>query len=112
MTSALVGDRGFVASNLEAQAHFDEKVEIRAADRLRGRSFDLLVCAGPEGSRKAGRDAEADGAAARRLMEALGAIPATRVLLVSTFEVFPRPELVDEDAAIEPSTAHARQQRE
>lgn len=112
MTSALIGHGGFVASNLEVQAHFDEKVETRAAEKLRGRTFDLLVCLGPEGRRRAGRDPEADRAATRRLMEALGGISAARVLLVSTVEVFPRPESVDEDAAIHPSGPYARHRRE
>ncbi|MGE5048552.1 MAG: NAD-dependent epimerase/dehydratase family protein [Deltaproteobacteria bacterium] len=112
MTSALIGHGGFVASNLEMQAHFDEKVDARAAERLRGRRFDLLVCAEPEGRRKASRDPEADAAAMRRLIEALGDISADRVLLVSTVEVFPRPEMVDEDAAIHPSAPSARLRRE
>lgn len=112
MTSALIGHGGFVASNLEMQAHFDEKVDARAADKLRGRRFDLLVCAEPEGRRKWSRDPEAHAAATRRLIEALSAISAGRVLLVSTFEVFPRPEMVDEDAAIHPSLPYARVRRE
>jgi hypothetical protein len=112
MTSALIGHGGFVASNLQMQAHFDEKVDARAAESLRGRSFDLLVCAEPEGRRKARADPEAEAAAMRRLIEALGAISASRVLLVSTVEVFPRPERVDEDAAISPSLPHARLRRE
>jgi NAD-dependent epimerase/dehydratase family protein len=111
MTSALIGHGGFVASNLALQAHFDEKVDARAADRLRGRRFDLLVCAEPEGRRKPGRDPEAEAAATRRLIEALGAVSAERVLLVSSVEVFPRPEMVDEDADIHPSP-HARHRRE
>ncbi|HET7787997.1 MAG TPA: NAD-dependent epimerase/dehydratase family protein [Myxococcales bacterium] len=112
MTSALIGHGGFVAANLELQAHFDEKVEARAAERLRGRTFDLLVCAGLEGRRRAGRDPEADRAATRRLIEALGSIAAARVVLLSTVEVFPRPEAVDEDAPIEPSSPYARHRRE
>jgi nucleoside-diphosphate-sugar epimerase len=112
MTSALIGHGGFVASNLEVQARFDEQVEARAAERLRGRAFDLLVCAAPAGRRRARSDPEADRAAMQRLMEALGAISAARVLLLSTVEVFPHPERVDEDAPIEPSAPYARHRRE
>lgn len=112
MSSALIGHGGFVASNLEAQAHFDERVEARAADRLRGRSFELVVCADPGTKWKANRDPEGDRASVSRLIEALGTIQATRLLLVSTIDVYARPEGVDEDAPVEPSTAYARHRRE
>jgi hypothetical protein len=101
MTSALIGHGGFVAANLAAQAHFDEVVDAGAAGALRGRRFDLLVCADGHGRRRALRHPEADGEATSRLVEALRQISAGRVLLVSTVEVYPRPEMVDEDSPID-----------
>lgn len=112
MRTALIGHGGFVASNLEAQAHFDEKVDAHAADRLRGRNFDLLVCTDPGTRVKAHRDAAGDRATLSRLTDALARIQAARCLLISTIDVYPRPEQVDEDAPIEPATAHGRHRRE
>ena len=112
MSTALIGHGGFVASNLEAQAHFDEKVDAHAADRLAGRRFDLVVCTDPGTRGKAHRDPAADRASVSRLIEALGRIHAAKFLLVSTMDVYARPEMVDEETAVEPATAFGRHRRE
>ncbi len=112
MSTALIGHGGFVASNLDAQAHFDEKVDAHAADRLHGRSFDLLVCTDPGTRAKAHRDPAGDRAVISRLTDALDRIQAARCLLISTVDVYARPEQVDEDARIEPATAYGRHRRE
>jgi nucleoside-diphosphate-sugar epimerase len=112
MGTALIGHGGFVARNLESQAHFDEKVEARAAERLHGRRFDLVVVAEQETRSKANRDPEDDRAAVHRLMEALSGLDTARLLLLSTTDVYARPELVDEDAQIEPASPYGRHRRE
>ena len=112
MTTALIGQGGFVAANLAAQAPFDEKVGADAVDRLHGRAFDLVVCAEQGTRSRANRDPEGDRAAIVRLVDALGRVRARRFVLISSVDVYARTEKVDEDARIEPDTAFGRHRRE
>src|SRR5207249_2496635 len=63
---------------------------------------------------KANRDPDSDALAIRRLMETLAQVQAKKFVLVSTVEVYPRPEMVDEDAPIDPAagTPYGRNRRE
>ena len=111
MTTALIGPGGFVGANLLAQAHFDVKGESPppAGD------YDLVVCAGAPGEKwKANREPQADASALWRLTDGLRAIRAKKFLLLSTVEVYPRPEMVDEETSIDPqeATPYGRHRRE
>ena len=48
MTSALIGNTGFVGGNLRRQVRFDVLVSSSNVDELRGRSFELVACAGAD----------------------------------------------------------------
>jgi nucleoside-diphosphate-sugar epimerase len=115
MASALIGHSGFVGANLSAQAHFDAKYNSRNIDQIRGKSFELVVCAGVYASRpQANRDPEADLQSLRRLIDPLREVEAKRFALISTVDVYPRPEMVDEEAPIDAaaSTPYSRHRRE
>jgi hypothetical protein len=111
MPTALIGHDGFIGKNLEAQAHFDEKTD----GALRPGRYDLVVCAGPPGEKwKANHDPGGDAAAIRRLIESLREVEAGKFVLLSTVDVYPRTEMVDEDAPIDAaaSTPYGRHRRE
>lgn len=106
MTRALIGHTGFVGGNLLRQTSFDGLYNSSNVDDVRGRSFELVVCAGaPAVKWKANAEPEADLANLERLMEALGEVRAGHVVLISTVDVYPQPVEVDEDTPIDPAAA-------
>jgi len=106
MTSALIGYSGFVGSNLSCQAHFDEMFNTANIDSIRGQSFNLLVSAAAPGLKwRANRNPRDDWASIQRLTQCLDEVEADEAVLISTVDVYPYPIEVDENSAIEPSTA-------
>lgn len=102
MSTALIGHTGFVGSNLAAQAHFDAKFNSSNIGSIAGKSFDLVVCAGAYAVKwKANKDPEGDRASLEKLIEPLRAVTAKKLVLISTVDVYPRPEMVDEDTPID-----------
>jgi nucleoside-diphosphate-sugar epimerase len=99
MTSALIGHTGFVGQNLQQAVRFDVLVNSTNVEELRGRDFDLVVCAGARAEKwKANRDPTADLAGIERLLSVLHDVRAQQFVLVSTVDVFARPHGVDESA--------------
>lgn len=95
--NALLGHTGFVGGTL-ARAHpFDACFNSANIDALDD-GYDLVVCAAAPGTKWiANRDPAADRAAIDRLARALHRLgPATRVILISTVDVFGQPYDVDE----------------
>ena len=112
MSSALIGHTGFVGQNLRAAAQFDVVVNSSNVEELRGRSFDLVVCAGARAEKwKANRDPAADLAGIERLLGVLHEVRARRFLLVSTVDVFERPIGVDESADADAHHPYGRHRR-
>jgi nucleoside-diphosphate-sugar epimerase len=108
MATALIGSSSFVGANLLAQAHFDVRSDFPAAGE-----YDLVVCAGAPGEKwRANRDPEGDQLAVRRLMDGLAGLSAKKLLLVSTIDVYGKPEGVDEDSPPEPGSAYGKHRRE
>jgi nucleoside-diphosphate-sugar epimerase len=101
-TSALIGHTGFVGSNLLRQRHFDDRYNSSNIDTIAGRRFDLVVCAGVRAEKWiANAQPERDREGIDRLLLALGAVDARRLVLISTVDVFPVPIDVDESTAID-----------
>lgn len=97
MSRGLIGCTGLVGGTLLRQAAFDGLYHSRNVEEIAGRHFDLLVCAGaPAAKWLANRDPEADRRNLGRLMAALERARASRVVLISTVDVFPEPRLVTE----------------
>ena len=97
MQSCLIGHTGFVGSNL-ARAHpFNAFFNSSNIEDIRGKSFDLLVCAAPHAKKWwSNLHPDEDTAIVRRLSELLGTVDAQRVILISTIDVFPALSGIDE----------------
>jgi nucleoside-diphosphate-sugar epimerase len=107
-TSALIGHTGFVGSNLASQIPFDSLFNSKNISSIRGRSFDLVVCAGIQAKKWwANQNAEADWAAIESLLEHLSTVSAKQFVLISTVDVYPVPSGVDEESPVDPLTNHA-----
>ncbi len=115
MSSALVGSTGFVGGNLLRQTSFDALYHSSDIETIRGRSFDLLVCAGARAEKwLANKEPERDIAGIRRLMDCMAEVQAKHVVLISTVDVYPVPVGVDESTPIDPAanTAYGRHRYE
>ncbi len=88
--SCLIGYSGFVGSNLVARHSFTDLFRSSNIDEIRGRQYDLLICAGaPAEKWKANQQPEADGANIDRLIRNAAEVRASRVFLISTVDVYP-----------------------
>jgi hypothetical protein len=99
---ALIGHTGFVGGNLLRQTHFDATYHSANIDEIRGRQFDMIVCAGaPAEKWKANADPERDRATIARLVSALREVRTERMSVISTVDVYPVPRDVDESTIID-----------
>src|SRR5947209_7600902 len=102
MSTALIGNTGYVGSTLLRQTRFDELYHSTNIARIEGRHFDLVVCAGlPAAKWLANQDPTSDLANVQSLMKSLKTITAERFLLISTVDVYHQPAGVDEDSPID-----------
>jgi sugar phosphate isomerase/epimerase/nucleoside-diphosphate-sugar epimerase len=89
-TAALIGFTGFVGSSLARKAEFTHFYNSKNIESIRGRHFDMIVCAGAPGVKwKANKEPETDKAAVLRLMACLEEVTATDFVLISTIDVYP-----------------------
>jgi len=106
--TALIGHTGFVGANLAAQFSADEKYRSTDIDQIRGKSFDLVLCAGIQAKKWwANQNPEEDLAGIQRLLDLLETVSARRFVLISTVDVYPAPVGVDEGTQINPQSNHA-----
>lgn len=102
MVDALIGFTGFVGGNLARQHQFDALYHSSNVEDIAGRSFGTLaVSAMPAAKWIANREPEADLATLRRLSDAVRSAKASRVVLISTVDVYPNPVGVNEDSPID-----------
>jgi nucleoside-diphosphate-sugar epimerase len=98
---ALIGHSGFVGSNVLAQRPFAHLYNSKNIEAIQGQEFDLVVCAAAYGTKwKANKEPEADLSAIERLMHNLAAVRARNFVLISTIDVYPEVNGVDEDAPV------------
>ena len=108
MANALIGSTGFVGGTLLRQTNFDEQFHSTDIETIRGRSYDVLTCAGaPAEKWKANKEPEGDRANIQRLVDCLRTVRAAHVVLISTVDVYPVPVDVDEETPIDPQAASA-----
>lgn len=99
---ALIGHTGFVGRHLARQRAWDALFDRQNIDAIRGRRFELLVCAGlPSNRWRANGNPGGDRSNMLSLAGALAEVDADRVVLVSTVAVYPVPLGVDESTPIE-----------
>jgi nucleoside-diphosphate-sugar epimerase len=102
MTAALIGHTGFVGGNLARQHRFDACFNSRNFRAMAGRRFDLLACAGLSAAKwLANREPEADRERIAALCDVLATVEAKRVILISTIDVYPSPDGVDESTTVD-----------
>jgi nucleoside-diphosphate-sugar epimerase len=97
-TAALIGHTGFVGSNLARQAAFGYCYNSSNIEDIRGREFDLLVCAGVIATKWwANQNADEDRARIQSLLASLGSVKCKRAVVISTVDVYPVTSGVDEN---------------
>lgn len=106
--SALIGHTGFVGGTLAAARSFDAFANSKTIQNLSGEGFDLVVCAGVSAVKWiANKDPAADREGITRLTAVLETIRAREFILVSTIDVYPKPnQPANEDTAIDPASNH------
>ena len=102
MTIALIGYTGFVGGNIARQASFDAYFNSKNIEEVRGKTFDLVVCAGiPAVKWWANKNSGQDWAIIERLIDVFSSMKVRRFVLISTVDVYPHPVSVDERTLIE-----------
>lgn len=105
---ALIGYTGFVGGVLARAHQFGALYNRSNIESIRGRSFERLVCAGaPAVKWLANKEPEQDRAAIVGLADALCACEARHVVLISTIDVYPVLEGVDEHFDCSMQSNHA-----
>jgi len=109
MNNALIGYTGFVGSTLLSREHkFNDFYRSTDISNIRGKSFDMVVCAGaPAHKWIANRDPENDLANIKMLCSFINTIKAKTFVLISTVDVYKDPVGVDENTPIELDGLHA-----
>ncbi len=98
MLSALIGYSGFVGSNLAAQHAFSDSFNTGNIEKISGREYELIVCAGVSAVKwMANKEPELDMRGINRLLENLEKVKTRHFILVSTIDVYPNPVGVDEN---------------
>lgn len=97
----LVGKTGFVGANLWASGAFSEGWSSKDIQNAYGLKPDVLIYAGVRAEKYlANRDAEADWKQVHTAIDNIHAIGPKQLVLISTVDVYPRPQNVDEDSVI------------
>ncbi len=105
---ALIGWSGLTGSTIRRARAFDAMYRSTDIGEMRGREFDLVVCAGVRAEKwKANRDPEGDRAGIAVLTDVLKTVRAARFVLISTVDVYPAPIDVDESTPIHPAEGQA-----
>ena len=111
---ALLGYSGFVGGNLLRQREFDAVFNSRTFPEIRGRRFRDVYCAcAPAEKWKANQQPENDRKTILEIIDVLATIHAERFVLISTIDVYPVLENVDEtyDCSARPNHAYGANRR-
>lgn len=108
MAKALIGFTGFVGTTLLKQTQFDDFYRSTNINDIKGKKFDLVVCAGaPAQKWIANADPKSDQEKIDSLISCLDSIECKTFVLISTVDVFKDPTGVDEKSAIDVQDLHA-----
>lgn len=101
MNTALIGYTGFVGSNINRNATFDELYNSKNIEDIKNREFELVVCAGvPAVKWWANQNPQEDLQVIESLIHIFKTIKARRFVLISTVDVYPNPITVNENTSI------------
>src|ERR1700681_2686235 len=96
-STVLIGHTGFVGANLARQFCFDDYYNSKTINGIRGKEFDLLVCAGVSAVKWwANQHPIQDKAQIDALLADLSSVRAKRVIVLSTVDVYPVSKSADE----------------
>jgi nucleoside-diphosphate-sugar epimerase len=105
---ALVGHSGFVGGNLAAARDFDGLYRSTNVDEIAGRHFDTVVFSAAKAEKwRINQDPESDLRHIEDLERTLASFTATRLILISTVDVYKSPVGVDESTPIDTDGLHA-----
>lgn len=108
MRTALIGYTGFVGSTILKQRHFDELYRSTNIEEIRGKHFDLVICAGaPAQKWLANADPEGDQKKIDSLISCLDSLSCKQFILISTVDVFKNPNDVNENTQLDLEDLHA-----
>ena len=106
--NALIGYSGFVGGNLLAVRSYGQCYRSIDIATIRHQTFDHVVCCGVQAMKWwANLHPDEDLAKIRSLLDPLADVRAERFTLISTIDVYPLPQNVDEDTAISKEGHHA-----
>jgi hypothetical protein len=90
MRTALIGHTGFVGSNLAAAYDFTDRYNTTNIERIRGRSYDLVVSAAARAdSHRINQDGAADLAEIEEYVAILSTVDTAQLVLISTVCIYP-----------------------
>lgn len=93
----LIGYTGFIGGILHRSTDFDAVYNSSTIADIRGQSFEVLICAAPQAKKWwANQNPQLDRAMIEKLQADLELAKAERFVLISSVDVFPRPQDVDE----------------
>ena len=105
---ALIGYTGFVGGALMASRSFGHHYNSKNIDSIAGQEHDLLICSGaPAEKWRANEEPDRDRENLQHLMSCLEKSAAKCVVLISTIDVYPNPDQVDEDSVVAGQANHA-----
>jgi nucleoside-diphosphate-sugar epimerase len=103
MTTALIGFTGFVGGAIARRWTADRTFNSSSIETFRGGRYDLVVCAGAYAEKwRINADPEPDRANIERLADIVGSAQVERLVLISTVDVYPDPQGVDEATELDP----------
>lgn len=107
LRTAIIGATGFVGGNLRRQTAFSDEFNSTNIGELAGRAFDLVVCAGARAEKwRINQDPQPDRRSLATLTSVLETVRAERFVHISTVDVYPKPNAVDENTAIDRTNLH------
>ncbi|WP_406736918.1 hypothetical protein [Thioclava sp. GXIMD4215] len=107
MNSVIIGNTGFVGSNLCQQTKFDIEINSKNIGDITGGNFDTIVCAGVSAIKwKANQDPSADLLGIKKLTDVLKTVTAKQFVLISTVDVFSDPNGKTEASKVETEGLH------
>lgn len=97
-SNALIGNTGFVGSNILNQHSFTHLYNSKNIEDIQDKNFDLVACAAAPGTKwLANKNPENDLASIEKLIKNLEKITAKKFILISTIDVYSAVDGVDED---------------
>lgn len=101
MKSALIGYSGFIGSNIRKHAKFSDYYDIENISKIQGKKYDLVVSAATRAERWwANQNQKEDWKGIKNLLDNLKLVKVKHFVLISTVDVYPNPNGINEDYQI------------